>query len=175
MRCLIERVDITVDTREQPVDVGIRWAGGFESRHELRRPVCSYEQLDDFGPLMTRLGELRRAGWRSPRIADQLNKEGFSTPKQRGAFTADVVRMLFPRVASSSRGPSGTGPEPPLWTADALARRLDISVKKLKDWVRCGWVQAIERPFGDVWILHADEQELKQFERRAALSQRGRH
>ena len=175
VRCLIERVDITVDAQEQPVDVAIRWAGGFESRHELRRPVCSYEQLDDFGPLMARLGELRRAGWRSPRIADQLNKEGFSTPKQRGAFTADVVRMLFPRVAVSSRGQSGTGPQPPQWTADALARRLEISVKKLKDWVRCGWVQAIERPFGDVWILHADEQELKQLERRVALSQRGRH
>ena len=103
-----------------------RFAGRAASRAgtNLRRPVCSYEQLDDFGPLMDRLGELRRAGWRSPRIADQLNKEGFSTPKQRGAFTADVVRMLFPRVAVS-RGDKAVRAQPPQWTADALARRLE--------------------------------------------------
>ena len=58
---------------EQRVDVLIRWAGGFESRYALRRPVRAYEQLDDFERLRARLGELRRAGWRSPRIAAQLN------------------------------------------------------------------------------------------------------
>ena len=110
---------------------------------------------------VARLGELRRAGWRSPRIAAQLNAEGFQTPKQRGAFTADVVRGLFRRVASGTQRRSGTDLQPPQWSADALARRLKIPVKKLKDWVRCGWVQAIERPFGGVWILHADERELE--------------
>src|SRR5271166_4412370 len=95
VRCLIERVAIAVSAAEQKVDVLIRWAGGFESRHALRRPVWAYEQLDDFERLRARIAELRRAGWRSPRIAAQLNVEGFQTPKQRGAFTADVVRGLF--------------------------------------------------------------------------------
>ncbi len=175
VRCLIERVNIAVSAAEQQVDVAIRWAGGFESRHELRRPVWSYEQLDDFEPLLARLGELRRAGWRAPRIAEQLNAEDFRTPKQRGPFTGDVVRGLFPRLGLDAQGQSGTGPEPPRWSADALARRLKIPVKKLKDWVRRGWVQAIQRPFGGVWILHADERELKRLERRVALSQTGRH
>ena len=78
----------------------IRWAGGFESRHELRRPVCSYEQLDDFEPLRARLGELRRAGWRSPRIAEQLNEEGFRTPKQR----AGIHRRSGSQAVSASGG-----------------------------------------------------------------------
>jgi DNA invertase Pin-like site-specific DNA recombinase len=174
-RCLIERVAIAMSAVEQQVDVLIRWAGGFESRHALRRPVWAYEQLDDFERLRARLGELRRAGWRSPRIAAQLNAEGFQTPKQRGAFTADVVRGLFRRVASGTQRRGGTDLQPPQWSADALARRLKIPVKKLKDWVRCGWVSAIERPFGGVWVLHADERELKRLDRRVALSRKGRN
>ena len=162
VRCLIERVAIVVSATEQQVDVLIRWVGGFESRHALRRPVWAYEQLDDFERLWARLGELRRAGWRSPRIAAQLNEEGFRTPKQCRAFTADVVRGLFRRVASGTQTRSGIDLKPPQWSAAALARRLKIPVKKLKDWVRCGWVHAIERPFGGVWILHADERQLEE-------------
>jgi hypothetical protein len=175
LRCLIERVEVTRSGTEQQTAVTIRWAGGFESRHELCRTVWTYEQLDNYEALLARLGALRGAGWRAPRIAEQLNAEGFRTPKQRGAFTADVVRSLFPRLAAQAEGENASGPQPPQWSADALAERLGIPVKKLKDWVRCGWVQALERPFGGVWILHADERKLKQLERRVALSRKGRN
>jgi DNA invertase Pin-like site-specific DNA recombinase len=175
LRCLIERVEVTRSGTGQQTAVAIRWAGGFQSRHELCRTVWCYEQLDNYEALLARLGALRRAGWRAPRIAEQLNAEGFQTPKQRGAFTADVVRSLYPRLAAQGEGENGSGPQPPQWSAAALAKRLRMSVKKLKDWVRCGWVQALERPFGGVWILHADERELKRLERRVALSRKGRH
>jgi DNA invertase Pin-like site-specific DNA recombinase len=175
VRCLIERVTIARSPTEQQVYVAIRWAGGHESRHEMRRTVCSYEQLDDFEPLRARLAELRRAGWRSPRIAEQLNLEGFRTPKQCAGFTADVVRGLFRRLVPGAPGQDGTRLQPPRWSADSLAERLKIPVKKVKDWVRCGWIQVIERPFGGVWLLHVEHGELKQLERRAALSCKGRH
>jgi len=175
MRCLIERVDVAVSATDQQVDVAIRWAGGFESRQEFRRPVGDYARLDDFEKLLARLGELRRAGWRAPRIAEQLNTEGFHTPRQRGRFTADVVRTLFPRLLTGAQAQSGPGTKPPRWPADVLARRLKISVKKVKDWVRRGWVQAIERPFGGLWILQADDQDLKRLEIRARLSRPGCH
>ena len=175
LRCLIERVEVTKSGTGQQTAVAIRWAGGFQSRHELCRTTWCYEQLDNYEVLLARLGALRRAGWRAPRIAEQLNAEGFRTPKQRGAFTEDVVRSLYPRLAAQAEGESGSGPQPPQWSADALAERLNMPVKKLKDWVRRGWVQAIERPFGGVWILHADDRELKQLERRVALSRKGRH
>jgi DNA invertase Pin-like site-specific DNA recombinase len=175
VRCLVERVTITVSPTKQQVDVAICWAGGQESRHEMRRTVCSYEQLDDFESLHARIAEMRRAGWRSPRIAEQLNVEGFRTPKQCAGFTAELVRKIFPRLGLGAGGKSGTDSEPPQWSADALAGRLKIPVDKLKDWVRRGWVRAIQRPFGGVWILHADEWDLKLLDRRVALSQKGRH
>ena len=175
VRCLIERVVVAASVDTQHVDVLIQWAGGFESRHELRRAVWTYEQLDDSKELLDRLGELRRAGWRSPRIAAQLNAEGFRTPRQKGTFTADVVRYMLRCRTSVAQGRDGIDPRPPQWSADALAERLKVPVKKLKDWVRRGWVRAIERPFGGMWILHADERELKQLERRAAMGFRCRH
>ena len=92
------RVTIAVRPAEQTVDVEIRWAGGFESRHHYAaRPVTAYVQLDDFDRMCARLGDFACAGpdWRAPRIAAQLNAEGFQTPKQHGAFTADVVRFLY--------------------------------------------------------------------------------
>jgi hypothetical protein len=174
VRCLIELVTIAVMPAEQIVDVSIRWVGGFESRHNLRRPVTAYEQLDDFDRLSDRVAELRRAGWRATRIAAQLNAEGFRTPKKRGTFTADVVRYLCQRIPSV-RGKDGTDLQPPEWSADSLAERLNIPVKKLKDWVRFGWVRAIARPFGGTWILHADERKVNQLQRRAALSRKGRN
>ena len=175
VHCLIERVEIVMSTADQQVGVVIRWAGGFQSRHEQRRPVWAYEQLDDYEPLMSRVGELRRAGWRSPRIAEQLNVEGFRTPKQRGMFTAELVRGLYRRLLSREQVHDGADVQPPHWTADALARRLGIPVKKLKDWVRRGWVEAIQRPFDGVWILYADQRKLKRLERRVALSRKGRN
>lgn len=176
VRCLIERVSIVVCATTQQVHVVIHWAGGFESRNTLLRPVGNYEQLDDFETMLARLSEMRRAGWRAPRIAEQLNREGFRTSKQCGAFTADVVRMLFPRLGLAKKGgEAGTSPRPPLWPADALARRLKIPTKKLKDWARMGRVRTIERPFGGVWILHADERELRQLELQLSLCRRGRH
>ena len=172
MRCLIERVTIAVIPTEQIIDVSIRWAGGFESRHNLRRPVSAYEQLDDFDRLSDRVAELRRAGWRSTRIAAQLNAEGFQTPKKRRGIHSRRGPLPMPthpertgkrRNRSPTTGMVGGRPGGPL----------NIPVKKLKDWVRFGWVRAIARPFGGTWILHADERKVNQLQRRAALSRKG--
>jgi DNA invertase Pin-like site-specific DNA recombinase len=175
VRCLIERVDVDVSQADQQVDVAIQWAGGFESRHQLRRSVNTYKRLDNAENLLARIGELRRAGWRSPRIAEQLNSEGFERPKRSGPFTADDVRGLFPRVPSGAKRQSGVGLQPPLWSADSLARRLEIPVKKIKDWVRRGWVHAFERPFDGVWILEAHERDLKRLEQMVAMCRPGCH
>ncbi|MGA2706701.1 MAG: hypothetical protein ABSH35_37300 [Isosphaeraceae bacterium] len=79
------------------VDVTIHWAGGYESQHEIVRPVATYAQLRDFEPLMNRVVELREGGHTAPGIAKVLNAEGFYPPKRRGAFSTPVVHQLLKR------------------------------------------------------------------------------
>ena len=42
---LLEQVQVNVEGNSERVEVELRWAGGFVSRHALRRPVTTYEQL----------------------------------------------------------------------------------------------------------------------------------
>ena len=48
VRHLIERVEVAVQGETEWSDVVIHWAGGFVSRHEVRRPVRRLDQLRDF-------------------------------------------------------------------------------------------------------------------------------
>ena len=62
VRHLVERVAVAVQGETEWVDVTIHWAGGFVSRHEVRRPVRRVEQLRDYPALMARVAELHGAG-----------------------------------------------------------------------------------------------------------------
>lgn len=88
IRCVVERVVIHVRCDTEFVDATIRWAGGYESQHEIIRAVGTYAQLRDFDELMIRVVELREAGHVAKEIAETLNAEGFYPPKRRGKFTA---------------------------------------------------------------------------------------
>ena len=59
VRCLVEKVVVHVRCDSEFVDATIHWAGGYESQHEIIRPVGSYAQLRDFESLMNRVVELR--------------------------------------------------------------------------------------------------------------------
>ena len=59
VRCLVEKVVVHVRCDSEFVDATIHWAGGYQSQHEIIRPVGSYAQLRDFESLMNRVVELR--------------------------------------------------------------------------------------------------------------------
>ena len=105
VRHLVERVAVAVQGETEWVDVTIHWAGGFVSRHEVRRPVRRVEQLRDYAALMARVAELHGAGRTSREIAEALNREGFRPPKRRETYNAAMVRQLLSR-----RGPLGSAP-----------------------------------------------------------------
>src|SRR4051794_19455959 len=69
VRLLIEEVVVAVQGDSERVEVAIRWAGGCWSRHELVRPVRRYEQLADYGRLLTRIDELRKTGLTLAQVA----------------------------------------------------------------------------------------------------------
>jgi hypothetical protein len=65
LRHLVERVEIEATEDSEATRLTIRWVGGGVSRHELVRPVHTYERLREFPRLLERIRELMAAGQRS--------------------------------------------------------------------------------------------------------------
>jgi DNA invertase Pin-like site-specific DNA recombinase len=174
IRCLIERVVVQVRCDSECVAVTIHWAGGYESQHAIVRPVATYAQLHNFEELLNRVAELRAAGQAAPRIADQLNAEGFHPPKRSGLFTTPVVYQLLKRrgLIGDERGHAELL-EPDEWWLTDLARELQMSHLKLRDWASRGWVHNRKTPVQGRWILWADQAEVNRLRQLLAESRRG--
>jgi hypothetical protein len=173
IRCLIERVVVDVRQASEYVGVAIHWQGGFVSRHEVVRAVQTYAQLRDGVQLLERILQLRRQGHSAARIAVRLNEEGFSSPKHRGRFSAEMVRQLLCRrgLANEKTGPAPLGPNE-WWLAD-LARELHLRPGKLRDWIVRGWVTGRQTAVQGLWIAWADGDELQRLRQLQARSERG--
>jgi hypothetical protein len=174
IRCLVDRVVVQVRCDSEFVDATIHWAGGYESQHEIARPVATYAQLRDFEPLMDRVVELREAGLTAKEIADALNAEGFYPPKRRGAFTSPVVYQLLKRrcLIGDERSHNELLGRDEWWLTD-LARELNMSHLKLRDWATRGWVHSRRTPVQGRWILWADKDEVTRLGKLLTDSRRG--
>ena len=82
---------MTVEGNTDRVDVELRWAGGFVSRHTLSRPVQTYEQLSNYDELVARIDALRGQHKTLSEIADMLNAEGFHPPKRSMQLTTGIL------------------------------------------------------------------------------------
>lgn len=174
IRCLVERVVVQVRCDSEFVDVNIHWAGGYESQHEIMRPVATYAQLRDFERLMDRVEKLRESGRTAPEIARTLNTEGFSPPKRRGEFTTPVIYQLLKRrgLMGNERSHDDLVGRDEWWLTD-LARALKMSHLKLRDWAVRGWVHSRKTPIQGRWILWADKDEVRRLRKLLAQSHRG--
>jgi hypothetical protein len=174
IRCLVKRVVVRVRCDSEFVDVTIHWAGGYESQHEIVRPVATYAQLRDFEQLMDRVVELREAGHTASEISDALNAENFYPPKRSGTFTVPVVYQLLKRrgLIGNERSHDELLDQNEWWITD-LARELEMSHLKLRDWAKRGWVHSRKTPLQGRWILWADKDELKRLGNLLAESRRG--
>lgn len=174
IRCLVERVVVQVRCDSEFVDATIHWAGGYESHHEIVRPVATYAQLRDFEPLMNRVVELREAGHAAPEIAERLNAEGFYPPKRRGQFTSPVIYQLLKRRAliGNERSHDELLGRDEWWLTD-LARELEMSHLKLRDWANRGWMHSRKTPVQGRWILWADDEERIRLRQLLTQSRRG--
>lgn len=174
IRCLVERVVVHVRSDSEFVDVTIYWAGGYESAHEIVRPVANYAQLRDFDQLMNRIVGLHQAGHTAAQIAERLNAEGFYPPRRRGPYTMVVVRELLKRrgLLGNEHSQLHLLGEHEWWLTD-LARALKMSHLKLRDWANRGWVHSRRTPGQDYWILWADPDEVRRLRQLLAESRRG--
>jgi DNA invertase Pin-like site-specific DNA recombinase len=165
VRQLIERVMVAVRGDSEYLDLTINWVGGMTSRHELVRPVGSFEQLRDHERLLKRIVELRDSGLTARRLAEQLNAEGWNSCGGRGCFTRDVVLCLLRRFGLAGIRPQSRGANAVLrrgeWWASDLARQLGMPAKTLSTWIQRGWVAARRQGKGirACWIVRAGVKE----------------
>jgi hypothetical protein len=176
VRCLVERVTVHVRSGSEFAGVTIHWAGGYESQHEIVRPVRRYEQLRDLEPLLDRAQALHVSGQTLCQIAEQLNIEGFHTPTGRGRIKAPMVNQLLRRrgVITNERANNGLLGQHEWWLSD-LADELQTTRSKLQEWALRGWVQGRKTPVQGCWVLWADNDELQRLRALIAKSQPGKN
>jgi DNA invertase Pin-like site-specific DNA recombinase len=170
-RLLLEQVTVTVEGNTDRVDVELRWAGEFVSRHTLYRPVQTYEQLSNYDALVRRIDALRAERRTLSEIAMALNGEGFHPPKRSPRFTKgilscflrerDVRTGLLPRSVTNERHLQANE----WWLAD-LAAELSMPIATLHRWQRVGWVTSRKvTTAGGRWAIYADADELLRLRR----------
>jgi DNA invertase Pin-like site-specific DNA recombinase len=164
LRALVEQVVVEVHGSTERVAVAIHWKGDFESRHEIRRAVGKFEQLEACDVIRDRIIALKQRGWTHAEVASQLNADQHRSASGR-PFTEPIVSQLCCQFRAEGRlsddGPTGSDNSqhlPEHWRLGKLARYLGIKQATLSTWRRRGWIYA-ER-VGQRWRLWADSEEL---------------
>lgn len=164
IRALIELVVINVQGRSEFTDITIHWAGGFQSHHEIRRPVGHYTQLRDYDRLKQRITDLRLSGKSKREIAEHLNHEGFYPPRQAHQFSEIIVGAILIRIGLVGERVDSVANVHLLqaneyWMRD-LAHELNIPQPRLSCWCRRRWIRARKVTITRArWIIWADEDE----------------
>jgi hypothetical protein len=166
-RLLLEQVTVTVEGNTDRVDVELRWAGGFVSRHTLSRPVQTYEQLSNYQELTARIDALCAQSQTLSKIAETLNAEGFHPPKRSPHFSKGILGNFLQerRVRAGSLSRSATDQQhlrADEWWLAELAAELSMPLATLHRWQRVGWVASrkVQGARGR-WAIYADADELR--------------
>jgi hypothetical protein len=163
IRHLVDRLVVEVQGESEVVDCTIHWKGGYESQHELIRPVRSYKQMRDYDRMNALITELRQQRWKMKDIAKQLNKEGWRTTRL-GRHTPYSVRQFIFRFEQDNQRTPLAADE---WWMHDLARELSVPWGTINGWRRKGWlvsrqVKGLRKP---CWIAWADANELERLRR----------
>jgi len=170
-RLMLEAVRINIEGDSERVEVELCWVGGFVSRHQLRRPVQTYEQLSYFEELMSRIKSLLAERNTLAAIATCLNEEGFQPPKRAAKFSAGILsRFLRDQGIRTGRLPKSVTEENHLtqneyWLGE-LAAKLSMPIATLHRWQRVGRVTSRKVvAAGNRWAIFADAEELTRLQR----------
>ncbi len=117
---------------------------------------------------------MRDAGRTAEEIANALNQEGFRPPKQPGSFNKPMIYELLKRrgLIGNERSHNELCGDNEWWLTE-LARELQMSCDKLRDWSKRGWVHCRKTPLQGYRILWADADEVKRLKTLLAESRRG--
>jgi len=172
IRCLVERVVADIRRDRETVGVTIFWRGGFTSQHQVVRPVRYYAQMEGYPQLIERLAQWRREGHTAVEMAQWLNEAGIRMPRMQ-PFSQDMIRKLLSRHGMAGGQNAADGPGPNEWWLADLSRRLEIPVRKLREWILRGWLRGRQTSAQKLWIAWADREEQKRLKKLQAYSVRG--
>jgi DNA invertase Pin-like site-specific DNA recombinase len=173
IRLVVERVVVHVRADSERAVAVISWRDGTTTRHPIIRPVSRYESLGSYKQLMNRIIAMRQEGQTIKQIATRLNAEGYRTPRSRKGYTSTSVRKLLSR-GELTRGRIGTRQlDRHEWWLPDLARELQMSANKLRDWALRGWVRSRQIPPRGLWVIWADGRERQRLRKLRAASKRG--
>ena len=179
LRQVVDRVIVKVVGGSERVEVGIEWAGGMRTDHEIKRPVMRWELLSDWPQLKRRIGELAEQPLSREEIARRLNEEGFRSPRQRGPIGVEDVGGLLRRqgvMQRQSRCRDRSELKENEWWLPLLAEELAMPMETLYQWVYRGWVR-VTRSEGSHPVLWADGAETERLRELRTIphGQRTRH
>lgn len=161
IRCVVDRVVLVIDRSTELNQVTIVWQGGMETKHDIARPVGSFEQLKDYRRLAERIRELHGEGHHLEQIAETLNREGFVPPRRRGVFSKAGISDFARRLGLFGEVFRDELLEKNEWWIPDLARELQVISVKVHYWVKQGWINHRRTPSGKHLIVWADKDELQ--------------
>jgi hypothetical protein len=164
---------VHIEQNSEHTEATLHWAGGYESRHKFLRPVRTYEQLHEGDLLMKRLVELREAGKTAAQTADILNAEGFYRLNTHNNFNKDVVRDLLLKLGLRGEQGDDSLLRPGEWWVHDLAAEIGMAWQTLREWATKGWVRGRQTKIEKLWIIWADQDEVKRIRKLRAAQSRG--
>tara|TARA_R110002049_G_scaffold46487_2_gene135228 strand:- start:435 stop:962 length:528 start_codon:yes stop_codon:yes gene_type:complete len=150
--------------------VTIHWSGGFQSQHETRRTVATFDDLEDCDALYRRATELYNSACPREELVAMLNQEGFR-PARKDRFTLSSINALIRVLRRKSLIGSKPSVAKPRWRSSDLARELGIKPSTLTGWHRRGWIQSSK--LGYRRIYWANEVELNRLKKLSAHQPNG--
>jgi hypothetical protein len=160
LRQILDKVVIQIEGQSEWIEARLHWAGGHQTYTRFRRAVGKLTQLSEWPELQQRILALKAEGRTAQEIAEQLNREGRTSPHLK-PFTASTIRAALSRrgLTNVRRGTS----EEPVTLAEGerfasdVARELGVRPQVVYAWIKAGRLSG--RQVGSTqgrWIVRAD-------------------
>ncbi len=173
VRCLVERVIVHVKQNSELAEITIHWVGGYESRHQLIRPVRTYDQLLHRDLLMKRIVDLRETGKTAAETAEVLNKEGFKPLNPRDRFKGFMIEDLLRKLGFRTERKDDSLLTAGEWWIRDLAKQIGMPWQTLHEWVANGWVHGRQTKIEKLWIIWADQDEVERLRKLRSAKPQG--
>lgn len=162
LREVIDHVVINVEGNSEWVEAWVHWAGGNKTYTRFQRCVASTKQLTRGQQILDRVKELLEASISVPKIAEQLNAEGYKTPRGNTYDVSRVSMLMIRHGLRSNRQKqmSVTELDEDEWYIFDLMKETGMSYGKVHRLIQANCIAARKNEAGR-WIVKADRLQLR--------------